>query len=185
MKKSKVLALAVLAATTQARATAPGFHKAVDLVWFSPTVDSRALDMTMDNLAAMGVNYVGLNVWWFQNNISSTSIAPDFTRYSSTDATINQVIDAAHSRGLSVELRPLVDLSNDPSHWRGEITGGTAWFNGSGGYGDYMRHMADIAQAKSCELFSVGVELEATASQEANWRNLVSSVRTHYTGPIT
>src|SRR5437773_3626506 len=96
-------------------ATAPNFHRAVDLVWFSQNVDQRALDMTMDNLGAMGVDHVGLNVWWFQNNISSTTIAPNFNLYSSSDTTINQVIDAAHARGIAVELRPLVDLSSDPS----------------------------------------------------------------------
>ena len=118
---------------------------------------------------------VALNVWWFQNNISSTTIAPDFTKYSSTDATLQQVIDAAHARGLAVQLRPLVDLSNDPTRWRGQITGGTTWFNGAGGYGDYIRHMADIAQAKGVEQLCVGVELEATASQESLWRGLVSA----------
>jgi autotransporter-associated beta strand protein len=170
---------------SSARAAAPGFQNAVNLVWFSPTVDQRALDATLDNLKAVGVDHVALNVWWFQNNINSTQVAPDFSRYSSTDDTIRQVIDAAHSRNLAVELRPLVDLSADPTHWRGEITGGTTWFNGAGGYGDYVRHMADIAQAKSCEMFGVGVELEATATQSTNWRNLITSVRSRYTGPIT
>jgi autotransporter-associated beta strand protein len=166
-------------------AAAVTFQHAANLVWFSPTVDQRVIDDQLDNMQALGINTVALNVWWFQNNISSTTIAPDFSRYSSTDDTLRQVIDAAHARGLAVQLRPLVDLSNDSSHWRGQITGGTTWFNGAGGYGDYIRHMADIAQAKNVESFGVGVELEATASQETLWRNLITSVRTHYSGPLT
>ena len=69
-------------------------------------------------------------------------------------------------------------------HWRGEITGGSAWFNNAGGYGDYIRHMADIAQEKNVELFSMGVELETVQTQEANWRSLVGDVRSRYNGKL-
>jgi autotransporter-associated beta strand protein len=175
----------IAAASPVARAAAPDFEHAANLVWFSPTVDQRVLDQTLDNMVGLGIDHVALNVWWFQNNINSTQVGPDFGRYSSTDDTIRQVIDAAHVRNLAVQLRPLVDLANDPSHWRGEITGGTTWFNSAGGYGDYIRHMADLAQSKNVEQFSVGVELEATAAQEANWRNLIGSVRSRYTGQLT
>ena len=168
-----------------ARAAAPDFRRAVNLVWFSPDVEPRVLDQQLDNLAAVGVTHVAANVWWFQENIHSTQVAPNYNLYSSTDQTLRQVIDAAHARGMSVQLRPLVDLSNDPSHWRGQIVGGNAWFNGAGGYGDYVRHMADIAQEKNVGMFSVGVELESVASQETNWRNLIASVRSRYSGALT
>ncbi|HWP40642.1 MAG TPA: hypothetical protein VNL70_06920, partial [Tepidisphaeraceae bacterium] len=164
---------------------APDFRRAVNLVWFSATVEQRVLEQQLENLVAMGVDSVALNVWWFQDSINSTQVAPNFNRYSSTDATLRQVIDAAHAHGLAVQLRPLVDLASDPTHWRGQIVGGDAWFNGPGGYGDYIRHMADIAQEKNVAMFSVGVELEAVASQETNWRNLIASVRSRYSGPLT
>src|SRR4051812_48289336 len=79
--------------------------RGLDLALFSPTVDQRRLDFTLDNAAAMGVDHVSINNWWFQDNINSTSIAPAFNRYSATDDTIRQVIDAAHARGMSVQLR--------------------------------------------------------------------------------
>ena len=85
----------VLAAAPPAFAAAPGFARAANVVWFSPTVDQRVVDQAFDNMTALGIDHVSLDVWWFQNNISSTTIAPDFTRYSSTDDTIRQVIDAA------------------------------------------------------------------------------------------
>jgi autotransporter-associated beta strand protein len=159
-------------------------QRGLDLALFSPTLDQRRLDFTLDNAVAMGVDHISVNSWWFQNNINSTTIAPDFTRYSATDDTIRQVIDAAHARGMAVQVRPIVDLASDPSHWRGQIVGGSAWFNNSGGYGDYIRHMADIAQEKHAEIFSMGVELEALQNQEASWRSLVSSVRSRYGGSL-
>ena len=159
-------------------------QRGLDLALFSPTIDQRRLDFTLDNAVSMGVDHISINNWWFQNNINSTSIAPDFTRYSATDDTIRQVIDAAHARGMAVQVRPIVDLAADPSHWRGQIVGGSTWFNSAGGYGDYIRHMADIAQEKHAEIFSMGVELEALQNQEANWRSLVSSVRSRYGGQL-
>ena len=160
------------------------YQKGADIVLFSTTVDQRLIDQQLDQMAAMGVDHVAINHWWFQSNINSTTVAQDFTKYCASDDTIRQVIDSAHARGLAVQLRPIVDLASDPSHWRGQIVGGSGWFNNAGGYGDFIRHMADVAQEKSCEMFSVGVELEATQSQEANWRGLISSVRSHYSGQI-
>ena len=156
----------------------------VDLTLFAPTVDQRVLNESLDNMSAIGVNHLSLNVWWFQSNINSTTIAPNYSSYSTTDDTLRQIIDAAHARSIAVELRPLVDLSADSSHWRGQIVGGNTWFNGANGYGDYMRHMADIAQEKGAERFSVGVELTATQTQETNWRSLITSIRGHYSGPL-
>ncbi|MBC8106533.1 MAG: hypothetical protein H7Z14_08085, partial [Anaerolineae bacterium] len=160
------------------------YHKGLDLALFSQTVDPSRLNFFLDNAAAMGVDHLSINHWWFQDNINSTQIAPNFSKYSASDDTIRQVIDAAHARGMAVQLRPIVDLANDPSHWRGEITGGSSWFNNAGGYGDYIRHMADIAQAKNVELFSMGVELETVQTQETNWRNLVTDVRSRFDGDL-
>ena len=171
-------------ASSASTALAVDYHKGLDLALFSKDVDPHRLNFFLDNAAAMGVDHLSINSWWFQDNISSTQIAPNFSKYSASDDTIRQVIDAAHARGMSVQLRPIVDLANDPAHWRGEITGGTAWFNNTGGYGDYIRHMADIAQAKNVELFSMGVELETVQTQEASWRNLVTDVRSRFDGKL-
>src|SRR4051794_8273165 len=158
-----VIASACLFATVSAiapRAIAVQ-QNGLDLAIFSQTVDPRRLAFTLDNAQALGVNHVSINHWWFQNNINSTQVGPDFSRYSASDDTIRGIIDAAHARGMSVQLRPIVDLASDPSHWRGQIVGGNSWFNNSGGYGDFIRHFADIAQEKNVEIYSMGVELEA------------------------
>src|SRR5688500_6220064 len=157
----------------------------MNLVWWGQTIEPAVLNQSLDNMAAVGVDHVAVNVFWFQENINSTQVAPNYNLYSPQATTVEQIIDAAHQRGLAVMLRPMVDLANDPTRWRGQITGGSAWFNNSGGYGDFLRQMADVAQAKQVEILSVGAELEATASQTANWQNLVASVRSRYSGSLT
>src|SRR5438477_9380079 len=129
IKSNLVCAAAVLAVGSRAFATP---EHGVNLTYFGANVDPRVLDESLDNMTAMGVNHVSLDVWWFQQNINSTTVAPNTSLYTQTDASVRQVIDAMQSRGISVELRPLVDLSNDSAHWRGQIVAGDAWFNSPG-----------------------------------------------------
>ena len=184
-RRLTILASAVAATLTITSAAQAQFQKGMNLVWWGQTIEPAVLNQSLDNMAAVGVDHLAVNVFWFQNNISSTQVAPNYNLYSPQAATVNQIIDAAHAHGLAVMLRPMVDLSNDPSHWRGEIIGGTSWFNNAGAYGDFVRQMADVAQAHSVEMLSVGAELEATAAQTTNWQSLISSVRSRYSGSLT
>ncbi len=160
-------------------------HKAMSLTLWDENVNLTQLNETFDNMVAIGVDHVAVNVWWFQENINSTTIAPDFTKYSASDASVEAVIEAAHARGMTTMLKTLVDLSNDPSHWRGQIAGGDTWFNGSGGYRDFTTHFADIAEAHNVEIFCVGTELVTTTSQETNWRSTIADVRSRFSGELT
>ena len=58
------------------------------------------------------------------------------------DTTVLNTIAAIEALGLNVALKPMVDLSNDSSHWRGQITGGSTWFNGANGYDAFIKHFA-------------------------------------------
>jgi glycosyl hydrolase family 113/subtilase family protein/beta-agarase/YXIM esterase-like protein/Big-like domain-containing protein/PKD domain-containing protein len=159
-------------------------QKGVSLTLWSETVDTGLLATSLDGFAAAGGEWVGVNVWWFQENINSDVIAPDFTRWSASDASVRTVIDAIHARGMSVMLKPLVDLSNDPTHWRGQIVGDDAWFTTSGGYADFMAHFAQIADEKGVELFCIGTELDVTVAAETHWRMVVSDIKAIYSGPL-
>ena len=160
-------------------------QRAMSLTLWDENVNRTELEQTLDNMAAIGVDHVGVNVWWFQENISSTTIAPDFSKYSASDASVASVIDTIHAHGMKVMLKPLVDLSNDPDHWRGQIVGGDTWFNGTEGYGNFITHFADIAELHNVEIFCVGTELAATTGQENNWRNLITEVKNRFSGELT
>jgi len=179
-----ILAAVVGASPAAVRAAGPG-QKGVSLTLWNENVNLTQLAASLADAAADGVDHVGVNVWWFQADIHATTIAPDFTRYSAGDASVAAVIDAVHDAGMAVMLKPLVDLSADPGHWRGQIVGGPTWFDGPGGYGDFIGHFADMAEAGGAEVFCVGTELTATAGQEADWRGLIADVRGRYSGELT
>ena len=179
-------ALALVAATAAPRDCPAGqLHKGVSLTLWDRDIDLQKLSASLDDLAAIGVDRVAVNVWWFQDDIHSMVIAPDFTRYSASDDSVRAAIDAVHARGMKVMLKPLVDLSDDPGHWRGQIAGGSAWFGAPNGYNDFIQHFAGIAQDEDVEVFCVGTELVATVGQEADWRALIGSVRAGFSGELT
>ncbi|MBM4033803.1 MAG: hypothetical protein FJ291_18755 [Planctomycetes bacterium] len=159
-------------------------HKGVALPLWDENVNLAQLRATLDNLLALGANWVEANVFWFQDDISSSVIAPDFTRWSASDASVRTVIDEVHARGMRVLLKPMVDLRNDPAHWRGDIPGSDPWFTGPQGYGAFLNHFADIAQQEGADMLCVGTELVSTSPQEAQWRALIAGVRARYTGPL-
>lgn len=143
------------------------------------------LGQTLDQYKADSGQYVAVNVCWFQNNINSTVIQPNYSLFSVDDALLNNVIDAIQARGLKVVLKPMVNLSNDSGHWRGQIVGGSTWFNGTNGYNDFLRHYATIARDQNVDMFEVGTELGGTNGQTADWKNAVSIVKGIYGGKLT
>ena len=53
------------------------------------------LDQALQEFKADGGRDVSVNVVWFQDNINSTVIQPDFKLYSASNATVVSTIDAA------------------------------------------------------------------------------------------
>jgi len=83
-----------------------------------------------------------------------------------------------------VMLKPLVNLPPGSPNWRGQIVGSEEWFTGVQGYGAFINHWAQIAQEEDVDLFCVGTELVATASEEARWRTAIAGVEALYSGPL-
>ena len=167
-------------------AWADNLQRGVNLPLWNSDVDMTQLGLSLDQFKADGGTHVAVNVTWFQDNINSTSIAPNFNMYSANDATVIATIQAIEARGLSVTLKPLVDLANDPNDWRGEIAGGTNWFNGTSGYCAFMDHWAGIATQYHVQMLDIGTELDSTTSQDSGWRSVVNGVRAQgYTGKLT
>jgi hypothetical protein len=131
------------------------------------------------SMQTLGVNTVALNVWNFTPTPQSTSIAPDYTQYSSTDAQVVAAINTLHSEGMTVLLKPMLDVSD--GIWRGVINPSasnlSSWFSN---YDAFIDHYATIAAANNVNLFSVGCELNGVEKYTANWTNLISGVRGIY-----
>jgi hypothetical protein len=145
------------------------------------TTDSNT---SLANAQNVGCNWIAICVWWFQDNINSAVIAPDYNLYSVDPCSVQVAVNRCHQLGMRVMLKPMVDLSNDSSHWRGQIVPSSAWFTAYQGFIDYW---ADFATANNCDMFCIGCELVNTdgPSWASSWSSVANSVRAHYSGPIT
>ncbi len=143
-------------------------------------------DLALAHLRATGADWISLLVTQYQDIITSTTIYT--TTATPTDASLIHAISQAHSLGLKVMLKPHIDLSNDPKHWRGQIGQGfteaqwLVWFTS---YQSFINHYAQLAQVYGVDQFCVGTELSATQSQAPEWRTVIAGVRSLYSGPIT
>jgi glycosyl hydrolase family 113 len=142
-------------------------------------------DHSLDLLFATGANYISLLVTWYQNDWGSTDIQPKDNTPSDED--LAHVIKYAHEHGVHVLLKPQVDFSNDPGHWRGQVSfdnanSWQAWFDS---YRQFILYYARFAQRNDVEEFSVGTELETASQQTEQWRAIIRAVRAEYTGLLT
>jgi hypothetical protein len=185
MKKSAVKILAVIAVVSL---ILPAFCGAIEFKGMSycgwdanaySTIDSNT---SLARLKDTSCQWVAIIVVWFQDNINSTSIEPNYNKYSVRPESVKVAINRCHQLGMKVMLKPMVDLSKDPNHWRGQIVPSAAWF---AEYHDFLNYWADFAEQNDVEMFCIGCELVATDSSATQWRSVANDVRTHYSGPIT
>jgi hypothetical protein len=194
MKKSALILLCLMilsplccSGPQTAAGGGPTIQKGISYAcWWPGLYSLPDSDFSLAHLIETGANWISLIVTCYQDSLESTQI---FTGESTpTDDDLIHVLDAAHALGLKVMLKPHVDLWNDPSHCRGEIgqayateTEWTEWFST---YRTFIEHYADLAAAHGADQFCVGCELEGTTLREADWRAVVASIRSRYSGPL-
>jgi hypothetical protein len=156
--------------------------------WWHGEYSTPEADQSLANLAATGSNWVAVIVTGYQQTYTSTVITRDQPK-TPTDEDLAHAITTAHDLGLSVMLKPHLDLSDDPAHWRGHVGAGftdeaqwMAWF---AAYSEFINHYAALAQENGVEQFCVGTELVATSSREDDWLQVVGGVRELFQGAIT
>ena len=131
-------------------------------------------------MRGIGVDTVAINVWEFQDNENSTVIAPDYSLYSSSEASLRHAIQKAQSLGMNVILKPNVDLRN--GNWRSFINPSNAWFSA---YDTFIRKYATIAQQEGVHMLSIGTEFGNAQTWTSSWRGIASSARSVYGGQLT
>jgi hypothetical protein len=153
--------------------------------WSETAYSNDASNESLDNLRNTGCDWVAINTIWFQENISSTVIIPRYNRYSVSESSVIDAIQYAHSIGLKVMLKPMVDC-NDGT-WRGRINPSVAWFTA---YTDFMSIWAEIAQNYQVEMLCIGCEYANTNNPDSgdwsgSWLGVAQSIRAIYDGPLT
>jgi hypothetical protein len=147
--------------------------------------NTEAVTGAIERLKADGVDWLAIQVAWFQQTNSSTVIAPSPTQTAS-DASVTKLIELAHRAGMRVFLNPFIN-SDVGSGWQGvfQPSNVAAWFQS---YDAYLEHYAKLAQADHADLFSIGDEMDTLDTNPAYtryWDHAIQLVRRYYSGPVT
>jgi hypothetical protein len=188
MVAAAILALLWLAVAPPADVATRVVEKGTAFTGYSShSYDGNDARTSLRALRATGATWAMVLVTVYQDNVDSTTIGPS-DHQTPSDASLQSIIAYAHKIGLKVMLKPVVDLLNDPTHWRGQIgvdftaADWAAWF---ASYDETNVHYAQLAAETHCEQFCVGCELDSTIPHEAAWRQLIRMVRDVYKGKLT
>ena len=146
--------------------------------------NTAAVRNSIIHLRSDGVNWLAIQVAWYQTNNSSTVIAPNAK--TPTDASVTRLIQLAHQEGMRVFLNPFVN-SMVGSGWQALFhpRSVSAWFSS---FDHYLAHYAALAQTDHADLFAIGDEfdsLDHVPAYEPYWVKAIKTARHYYHGPIT
>jgi hypothetical protein len=144
---------------------------------------------SLDALTGLEGNWIAIAFAARQATAHSTEIefgaAPTVT-----DDEVRWATREAHSRGLSVCLKPVVNCADGT--WRAhigffddDVPGEPNWAQWFESYERFILHYAVLAHEEGCDLLCVGCEMVRADSRESEWRSLIAKVRAVYSGPIT
>jgi hypothetical protein len=134
----------------------------------------------LDDIAATGANSVAVVVTWYQAD-PRDSVVSSLSGRTPSAAAVSAAVTGAAQRGLSVTLKPHVDVADGT--WRAGIRPSlpAAWFES---YRALLLPLAGQAEAWDVARLVVGTELAGTVGEEASWRALVADVRAVFSGEI-
>ena len=146
------------------------------------SADSQA---SLRALAGMGVGWISITPFGFQRASDDTEIRWGGQRFAESDDRLRAVTAQARALGLKVMMKPHIWLR--PPAWPGSINHATdaAWVAWFASYRPFILHYAALAQSEGMDAFSIGNELQYASLKDREWRGVIASVRSAYTGPIT
>ncbi|ROS23709.1 1,4-beta-xylanase [Cellulomonas sp. PhB150] len=152
--------------------------------WLTPDAQH-----SMDEMAALGTNWVTLAYGALQATAQSTTIA-FADEPTVTDDEIRGAVARARRLDLKVCLKPVVNVADGT--WRAyigffdwDVPGEPSWAQWFDAYREFIVHHARLAAELQVEMFCVGCEMVRADPQEAHWRELIADVREVYDGLVT
>ncbi len=166
----------------------PVFQKGLSYTtWSSDAFSRPESDESLQFLTETNAEWIAVCLSWAQTNTTSHDIHP-IPNHTPNNDSVKHVIALAHSLGLKVLLKPMVDTLEEettqpyPVVWRGEIQPSDEWFDS---YSNFINFFAEFAEENDVELLSVGCEFKATTHEKEQWERVIAGVRERYSGPIT
>ena len=140
---------------------------------------------SLPRLRRDGVNWISLQVAWYQTTDRSNRIFPD-PRETPTDASVTRFIRYVNGLGMRVFLDVFVN-ANRGNAWQAVFhpSNPQAWFQS---YDRYLVHYAKLAAADRVSLFAIGDEFDSLDDVPAYtpyWTRAIADVRRYYHGPVT
>ncbi|HEY3018745.1 MAG TPA: hypothetical protein VGJ32_01050 [Solirubrobacteraceae bacterium] len=183
---SLTLALIALAAlplaSAQAAALPADWQKGADFTsWWSDDYAQGTSDQALAALRDTGTTHVAFVTTWYMDAEKSSSIAPDGQKTPSDQAVLHAMA-TAKSMGMTVELKPHVDVRDGT--FRGAIhpADPAAWF---ASYRAMLDHYADLAQQAGAAMLVVGTELTSMSEgRTAEWRQVIADARARFKGQL-
>ena len=168
------------------------FIKGVTFAAFShrESLESKEARESLKNLKEKtGANFITIVPNGLQETPQSQEIS--YTSEATvSDEELLSMIHFAHDLGLRVALKPTVNCKNGT--WRAHINFfdkdvpcEPKWSNWFAAYTDFQLHYAAIAEKTDCEMFLAGCEMVMSERREAEWRKLISDIKSVYSGPVS
>jgi hypothetical protein len=164
-----------------ARPFTPPIRSVTLAAWTGDGYGGPAALAMLDAIAASGANSVTILVTAYQANAADARVRTHDPR-TPTSATVREIAFAAASRGLSVAIKPHVDL--DDGAWRGTLhpPDPDVWFDA---YSAFVVPLARLADSLGAARFVVGTELAGTLEHAGRWRETIRQLRDVFPGTLT
>lgn len=148
--------------------------------WTSDGYAGSSSAAELINVFATGADMVSILVTAYQSSPTSNVVRARDPRTPTLTA-VDNIVTRARGLGLETSLKLHVDL--DDGSWRGMIDpeDPDAWFSS---YRSFILPWIDFAEDRGLTLLVVGTELATTIQYESRWRELISDVRSRYSGVI-
>ncbi len=183
MTLPRLLPLALVAAMLVPAGASADWQRGMDYSTYAATTyGTPASDASLSRLASDGNDSVSIVVTQYMANPLTTVIAPDSR--TPTDASLLHAMQTARALGLSVTLKPQIDVNT--GSWRGALNpvDPGAWFTS---YEAMIDHYADLAQQGGANMLVIGTELKSLSGSAytAHWEQIIAGIKQRFSGVLT
>ena len=144
-------------------------------------------------MAELNIQWVCVVAIVMQETYGSARQFRDFV-FTPADDEIRDIIDYIHSKGMKVQLRPMLECFDGSQRIHITFMGddnimpgrpfnhATRWFNGMT---ERTLHYARLATRSGCEVFGIDSEIDQITHFNTQWKQVVSAARSVYKGHVT
>ena len=139
-----------------------------------------AAAQALDGLRDAGMRRAAVVVTWYMPAPSSSLVRRDLLR-TPTDAAVRDLAQKARDRGVSLIIKPQIDVAD--GSFRGDIDPAdrAAWWRT---YDAMIEHYADLARDVRADGLVVGVELRSMSTDTLAFEALIERVRRRFDGTL-